>query len=110
MQLLILNNDFIVIKGNSSYLITLETVLAGHEGWVYGVRWSAIEGRSLQLVTASIDKTIILWEQPSSADSDDLWLEKLRLGEVGGNTLGFLVSMNLTCNSNFSICKYLSLV
>ena len=33
-----------------------------------------------------MDKTIILWEQ--DPDADGLWIEAVRVGEVGGNTLG----------------------
>ena len=37
-------------------------------------------------MSASLDKTIILWEQ--DPDADGLWIEAVRVGEVGGNTLG----------------------
>lgn len=43
-------------------------------------------GSKLQLLTSSMDKTLIIWE---SDESSDVWLEVVRLGEVGGNTLGF---------------------
>ncbi|XP_060527513.1 elongator complex protein 2 isoform X2 [Cylas formicarius] len=66
-----------------AYNILLESVLAGHEGWVYSVNWSP---NSLQLLSASIDKTMIIWEFD---DLLGLWTEKVRVGEVGGNTLGF---------------------
>ncbi|CAH0555749.1 unnamed protein product [Brassicogethes aeneus] len=68
---------------DSLYRINLECVLTGHEGWIYSVRWSP---NGLQLLSASIDKTMILWEFDPATN---LWLDKVRLGEVGGNTLGF---------------------
>jgi len=71
-------------------LVKLETVLAGHEGWVNEVRWHQSVGKPLQLLSASMDKTMILWQQPNQDSFDDLWLESVRVGEVGGNTLGFL--------------------
>ena len=38
-----------------------------------------------------MDKTMMVWEQTEEADTEDqVWLEKVRVGEVGGNTLGFL--------------------
>ena len=40
----------------------------------------------MRLVSASLDKTIILWDQDKEADG--LWIEAVRVGEVGGNTLG----------------------
>ena len=40
-----------------------------------------------------MDKTMMVWEQTEEADTEDMdqvWMEKVRVGEVGGNTLGFL--------------------
>lgn len=37
-------------------------------------------------MSASIDKTLAIWQQ---GESDDIWIESARLGDVGGNTLGF---------------------
>ncbi|XP_077404393.1 elongator complex protein 2 isoform X2 [Vanacampus margaritifer] len=74
------------------FAVALETVLAGHENWVYGVHWQppTYEGgkrhESLSLLSASMDKTMILWT-PDQASG--VWMEQVRVGEVGGNTLGF---------------------
>ncbi|XP_039279071.1 probable elongator complex protein 2 [Nilaparvata lugens] len=72
--------------------VTLEAVLSGHEGWVYGIAWhpTAIENgtikQPMQLLTASLDKTLIVW----APDKDSgVWLETSRMGEMGGNGLGF---------------------
>ncbi|KAG5896915.1 hypothetical protein JTB14_028143 [Gonioctena quinquepunctata] len=65
------------------YNVYLESILTGHEGWIYSVNWNP---KSLQLLSASIDKSMIVWEFDISSG---LWLEKMRVGEVGGNTLGF---------------------
>ncbi|XP_072365109.1 elongator complex protein 2 isoform X1 [Scyliorhinus torazame] len=79
-------------KGVVTYAVTLETVLAGHENWVYGLHWHPPfykDGRleqPLSLLSASMDKTMILW---ASDEESDVWLEQVRVGEVGGNTLGF---------------------
>lgn len=69
-----------------SFAIALESVLLGHEGWVYGVHWNYTKDGSLRLLSSSIDKTLIIWE---SHDQHDVWVEKVRVGEVGGNSLGF---------------------
>nr|CAH7738001.1 unnamed protein product [Callosobruchus chinensis] len=68
---------------NETYSVYLESVLTGHEGWIYSVNWSQ---KDMQLLSASIDKSMVLWEYNKEAG---LWLEKIRVGEVGGNTLGF---------------------
>uniref|UniRef100_A0A3Q0SE02 Elongator complex protein 2 n=1 Tax=Amphilophus citrinellus TaxID=61819 RepID=A0A3Q0SE02_AMPCI len=74
------------------FAVSLETVLAGHENWVYGVHWQPpfYKGGELQqrlcLLSASMDKTMILW---APEDSSGVWIEQVRVGEVGGNTLGF---------------------
>lgn len=69
-----------------SYAVTLESVLLGHDGWVYSVHWSKTAENRLQLLSSSIDKTLIIW---TMQDDTGVWMEKVRVGEVGGNTLGF---------------------
>ncbi|TRY84309.1 hypothetical protein DNTS_025420 [Danionella cerebrum] len=81
------------------FAVTLETVLAGHENWVYGIHWQPPCGQGncveqpLRLLSASMDKTMILW---GPEEDSGMWVEmeyvillKIRVGEVGGNTLGF---------------------
>ncbi|XP_026556812.1 elongator complex protein 2 [Pseudonaja textilis] len=88
-------NVFTIKNSNGadkSFAVTLDSVLAGHENWVYGVHWQPPyfkDGRMVQpmrLLSASMDKTVILW---SPDDESGVWLEQVRIGEVGGNTLGF---------------------
>jgi WD40 repeat protein len=86
----------------------LEAVLSGHEDWVFSVAWhprvripldaaasAAAETdaagaftwhQPLCLLTASMDKSMMVW-RPDRASS--LWLNEVRVGEVGGHTLGF---------------------
>ncbi|KAG7461407.1 elongator complex protein 2 [Solea senegalensis] len=77
---------------SSVFAVSLETVLAGHENWVYGVHWQPpfYKGDKLQqplsLLSASMDKTMILW---APEEGSGVWVEQVRVGEVGGNTLGF---------------------
>lgn len=40
----------------------------------------------LKLLTASLDKTVVVWAPETQSG---VWLEEARMGEVGGNTLGF---------------------
>ncbi|XP_047504367.1 elongator complex protein 2 isoform X1 [Pieris napi] len=70
--------------------VKLEAVLAGHEGWVYGVQWDSFSEKDNKrpihrLLSSSLDKTIIIWEP----EKGGAWVEKIRVGEVGGNGLGF---------------------
>lgn len=75
------------LTANSWYAVSLESVLYGHDNWVYGVHWyKSADEQSLSLLSSSIDKTLIVW-QP--AEDSGIWMEKVRLGEVGGNSLGF---------------------
>ncbi|XP_067931925.1 elongator complex protein 2-like [Watersipora subatra] len=74
------------------YSLVVETVLYGHQGWVYGVHWhpplTDTQGachQPMRMLTASMDKTMIIWEPDKETG---VWEEKLRVGEVGGNTLG----------------------
>ena len=82
MEELMVKEEVIMIDGQE-WGVGVDSVLAGHEGWVYSVQWG---GRG-QLLTASMDKTMMIWEME---DTDQVWIEKVRVGEVGGNTLGYL--------------------
>ncbi|KAI8793258.1 elongator complex protein 2 [Biomphalaria glabrata] len=83
------------------FAITLESVLCGHENWVYSVRWQPVQvlenGSShqpMKLLSASMDKTMILW----APDADtEMWMEQVRVGDVGGNTLGFFGGLFSPC-------------
>ncbi|VVC32544.1 Hypothetical protein CINCED_3A022921 [Cinara cedri] len=71
-----------------SYVIQLETVISGHDGWIYGVHWKPnfCSGNQLELLSVSMDKTLAVWTYD---ENSGLWVDFIRLGEVGGNTLGF---------------------
>ena len=89
--------------GANSFSVSLDTVLESHEHWVYGAEWShasAVDVK-LQLLTASLDKTIILWEYDQV---NNLWVDTARVGEVGGNTLGFYKAQ--FCNDHKSIVAH----
>lgn len=69
-----------------SFAMSLESVLLGHDGWVYSVNWFKSADNRLQLLSSSIDKTLIIW---AIQEDTGVWMEEVRVGEVGGNTLGF---------------------
>lgn len=69
------------------FILSIESVLQGHENWVYSVNWSRnVDDNSLQLLSSSMDKTMIIW---AIDKEQSLWTEKMRVGDVGGNSLGF---------------------
>lgn len=92
------------LHNTNTFQVVLESVLKGHEGWVCSVQLGRNSQGSLQLLSASIDKSVVIWTQ-----SNGLWLEDVRLGDLGGNQMGFLTGQfGKDCNSvlthNFQGC------
>uniref|UniRef100_A0A0N4Z1M9 Elongator complex protein 2 n=1 Tax=Parastrongyloides trichosuri TaxID=131310 RepID=A0A0N4Z1M9_PARTI len=74
----------LILNGRrSSWKVTVETILAGHEGWIYSIQWHPFK---MALLTCSIDKSIMIWEP---IDDRGIWLEEHRLGEIGGQAVGY---------------------
>ncbi|XP_069111891.1 elongator complex protein 2-like [Argopecten irradians] len=82
-------------KGTNSpmtFALSLDSVLSGHENWIYSVCWQPPQitemgyHQPMRLLSASMDKTMILWRPDLDTG---VWVEEVRVGEVGGNTLGF---------------------
>jgi elongator complex protein 2 len=94
-------HSHVVNFGDVSFAVTLESVLIGHEDWVYAVNWKNLEltnGRIIQpmcLLSSSSDKSLMIWcpDEESGA-----WSHFYRLGETGGSSLGFY-------NGTFSPCN-----
>ncbi|XP_057293531.1 elongator complex protein 2-like isoform X2 [Hydractinia symbiolongicarpus] len=63
-----------------------KSVLIGHDGWVLGVSWSMSCGRTPSLLSTSMDKSTIVWEYD---EMNQVWIDTARMGDVGGNTLGY---------------------
>lgn len=73
--------------GGKKFALSLESVLQGHENWVYSVHWNQHPvTKALQLLSSSMDKSMLIYTYDREAE---MWTEKVRVGEVGGNTLGF---------------------
>ncbi|KAJ5936481.1 hypothetical protein N7454_005116 [Penicillium verhagenii] len=60
------------------YSITFEALLFGHEDWIYTTAWSPDPTR-LQLLSASADNTVTIWEQDSISG---VWMSIERMGEI----------------------------
>ncbi|XP_027791467.2 elongator complex protein 2 isoform X2 [Marmota flaviventris] len=74
-------NTFTIENGSSkiTFANTLETVLAGHENWVNAVHWQpsfykdGVLQQPVRLLSASMDKTMILW---APDEESGVWLEQ----------------------------------
>lgn len=62
----------------SKYSITFEALLFGNEDWIYTTAWNPDPARS-QLLTASADNTITIWEQDPVSG---VWVSGERMGEI----------------------------
>lgn len=85
----------IFASGSFSYQISLESLLIGHEDWVYSVEWqppsiSTDEGISCyqpqSILSASMDKTMMIW-QPERTSG--IWMNVVTVGELSHCALGF---------------------
>ncbi|KAM7467519.1 hypothetical protein LguiB_015081 [Lonicera macranthoides] len=83
----------VVVSGSSSYQISLESLLVGHEDWVYSVEWqppSSMEGNACyqpeSILSASMDKTMMIW-QPERTTG--IWMNVVTVGELSHCALGF---------------------
>ncbi|KAJ3086386.1 Elongator subunit elp2 [Quaeritorhiza haematococci] len=74
------------------YSILFDALLLGHDDWVHGLSWHPAVERDqayfqpMQLLSASADKSVILWEPD---DESGVWITKVRVGEIGGTTHGY---------------------
>ncbi|KAF6137362.1 hypothetical protein GIB67_036399 [Kingdonia uniflora] len=85
----------ILAVGSSSYQISLESLLIGHEDWVYSVEWRpptkiSPEDNDIHqphcILSASMDKTMMIW-QPEKTTG--IWMNVVTVGELSHCALGF---------------------
>ena len=76
-----LSNKRHVIGGrNATYLLTFEALLLGHEDWIFSLSWRLqTQPPLLQLLSASADNSVAIWEADSASD---FWVCNVRLGEL----------------------------
>ncbi|KAL3830857.1 hypothetical protein ACJIZ3_019659 [Penstemon smallii] len=81
--------------GSFSYQISLESLLIGHEDWVYSVEWQPPQSLSVDgvqwnqpqsILSASMDKTMMIW-QPEKTSG--IWMNVVTVGELSHCALGF---------------------
>jgi WD40 repeat protein len=65
------------------YSINLESVLYGHEDWIYTVKFHPRMpyGQPLTLISASMDKTLVTWKYD---EENSIWIDQSRVGDIGG--------------------------
>lgn len=83
----------VLVAGSSSYQISLESLLIGHEDWVYSAEWqppSSVDGivcyQPQSILSASMDKTMMIW-QPEKTTG--IWMNVVTVGELSHCALGF---------------------
>lgn len=85
----------VLVAGSSSYQISMESLLIGHEDWVYSVEWqppssSSVKGimcfQPQSILSASMDKTMMAW-QPEKTTG--IWMNVVTVGELSHCALGF---------------------
>ncbi|XP_031251939.1 elongator complex protein 2 [Pistacia vera] len=85
----------VFVAGPSSYQISVESLLIGHEDWVYSVQWEPPSAapsdgiayqQPLSILSASMDKTMMIW-QPEKTTG--IWMNVVTVGELSHSALGF---------------------
>lgn len=87
------------LASGGSLSVTLDSVLSGHEDWVYSVAWRppvrrTINGdekttalmQPMELLSTSMDRTTVLWapvEESETMSGEGLWTSRARMGEMG---------------------------
>ncbi|KAI9626581.1 hypothetical protein KEM48_010411, partial [Puccinia striiformis f. sp. tritici PST-130] len=61
-----------------------DAILYGHESWITNVHWCINPSGSLQLLSTSSDRSMIMWRP--SEEFDNIWLNVERFGELGTST------------------------
>lgn len=85
----------VLFAGPSSYQISLESLIIGHEDWVYSVEWQPPSSslteelawhQPLSILSASMDKTMMIWKPEKTTG---IWINVVTVGELSHCALGF---------------------
>lgn len=84
----------IFLAGCSSYQVSLESLLVGHEDWVYSVEWQPplraseenVWYQPQSILSASMDKTMMIWRPERTTG---IWINAVTVGELSHCALGF---------------------
>ena len=73
------NKAYLLKASGKDFSVTFEALLLGHEDWIYSAKWHTHVDGKLQLLSASADNSLAIWEaDPSSG----IWVSMARLGEI----------------------------
>lgn len=86
--------------GSILWQASMESLLTGHDDWVYSVQWqrplfewaedsTGKHGRKVQpmsILSASMDRTMMIWRPDLTTG---LWVNEVTVGELGHTALGF---------------------
>ncbi|CAM6085995.1 unnamed protein product [Calypogeia fissa] len=83
--------------GEDIWQVSMESLLLGHEDWVYSVRWrphgsgvgmeaSNATEESMCVLSASMDRSMMIW-RPDAASG--IWINEVTVGELAPSALGF---------------------
>lgn len=82
----------VFVAGSTRYQVSLESLLIGHEDWVYSVEWQPpiFNGSNLDqpmsILSASMDKTMMIWRPEKNTG---IWMNVVTVGELSHSALGF---------------------
>uniref|UniRef100_A0A0D9X997 Elongator complex protein 2 n=1 Tax=Leersia perrieri TaxID=77586 RepID=A0A0D9X997_9ORYZ len=81
------------VSGNTHYQVSLESLLVGHEDWVYSVEWQPPTlltddeaHQPMSILSASMDKMMMIWKPEKTTG---LWINSVTVGELSHSALGF---------------------
>ena len=87
------NNHKITLSEGNLLILSLESILSGHTDHISSVAWGFRDPKkndqsesNLYLLSTSFDFTCYLW---ANDKKDDLWINRVRLGQLGGNKNAF---------------------
>lgn len=84
----------VFLAGCSFYQVSLESLLVGHEDWVYSVEWQPplrasernVWYQPESILSASMDKTMMIWRPERTTG---IWVNTVTVGELSHCALGF---------------------
>ena len=87
------NNHKLTLGEGNLFILSLESILSGHTDHISSVIWGYKDAKgnledesNLVLLSTSFDFSCYIWNNDKK---DDLWVNRVRLGQMGGNKNAF---------------------